>query len=392
MSLTTAFFCVIFALAIGDFISIKTRAFIPSVFISALVFLIGYWTIFPKNILEQIGFIKPIIFFSMLFLVIHMGTLLSIKDLLRQYKTVIIALSSIVGICFGVLIFGSLFFPMKTLIIATPPLTGGLVAALLMSQAAMAKHLETLSVLAILVYVMQGFIGYPLTAFMLRLEGNKLLKKFRAKELKTKHINLHEELDKKNKTLIPAMPKAYQTTYIILFKMSILASISVFLEYLSGNYVSKYIIGLVLGVIAAELGFIERKPLDISGTFGFYITALMAFIFGTLAKSSPAMLANLAVPFISIIILGVIGLLIFALISAKVLKQSLPMSCAVGLNALYGFPPNYILTLEAANALGKNKEEVEFLKEEILPKMLVGGFVSVTIVSVIVAGIFVKFL
>jgi len=388
MSLTTAFFCVIFALALGDFISIKTRAFIPSVFISALVFLIGYWTIFPKNILEQIGFIKPIIFFSMLFLVIHMGTLLSIKDLLRQYKTVIIALASIFGICFGVLVFGSLFFPTKTLIIATPPLTGGLVAALLMSQAAIAKHLETLSVLAILVYVMQGFIGYPLTAFMLRLEGVKLLKKFRAKELKTKHINIHEE----SKKLIPAMPKAYQTTYIILFKMAILASLSVFLEYLSANYVSKYIIGLVLGVIAAELGFIERKPLEVSGTFGFYITALMAFIFGTLAKSSPAMLANLAVPFISIIILGVVGLLIFAIISAKVLKQSLPMSCAVGLNALYGFPPNYILTLEAANALGKNKEEVEFLKEEMLPKMLVGGFVSVTIVSVIVAGIFVKFL
>jgi len=388
MSLTTAFLCVIAALAVGDFVSIKTKAFIPSVFISAIVFLLGFWTIFPKNIIDKIGFIQPIVVFSILFLVIHMGTLLSVRDLLRQYKTIIIALFGILGICFGVLAIGSLFFSTKELVIATPPLTGGLVATLLMSQAAIAKHLDQLSVLAILVYVMQGFVGYPLTSLMLRLEGKRLLKKYRNNEIEIKK----EDDEDKKKKLIPPTPKAYQTTYIILFKIGVLASLSVFVEHLLGNYVSKYIIGLILGVIAAEFGFIERKPLEISGTFGFYMTALMAYIFGNLSKASPAMLASLAVPFISIIILGVVGLLIFSLISGKILKQSVPMSCAIGLNALYGFPPNYLLTLEAADALGKNKEEVEFLKKEILPKMLVGGFVSVTIVSVVVAGIFVKFL
>ncbi len=388
MSLTTAFFCVIFALALGDFISARTKAYIPSVFISALVFLIGYWTVFPKNIVQEIGFIKPLIILSILFLVIHMGTMLSIKELLKQYKTVIIALFAILGICFGTLVIGSLFFPNKMLIAATPSLTGGLVAALLMSQAALAKHLEQLSVLAILVFVMQHFIGYPLTGYLLRLECRSLLKKFRKNSIEIKKEIAQEE----HKRLIPAMPKAYQTTYIMLFKVAVIASLSVFIQHLLGNYVSKYIIGLILGVIAAEFGFIEKKPLEISGTFGFYITAIMAFVFGNLSKASPTMLASLAVPLVGIIVLGVIGLLIFAIISAKVLKQSFPMSCAIGLTALYGFPSNYILTLESSNALGETEDEVEFLKAEILPKMLVGGFVSVTIVSVIVAGIFMKFL
>jgi len=389
MSLTTAFFCVITALAVGDFLSVKTRGMIPSLFVNAVLFLIGYWTIFPKDIIEQIGIVKPISFFALIFLVIHIGTMLSIRDLIKEYKTVIISLVSIVGICFGTLVIGALFFPTKTLIIATPPLAGGLVATLLMSQAAIAKHLDQLAVLAILVYVMQTFVGYPLTSLALKFECRTLLKKFRNKEMKMKE---KEEVQEEGKKLIPAMPKAYQTTYIILFKMSILASLSVLLEYLSGGYVSKYIIGLVLGVLAAEFGFIERKPLELSGTFGFYMTALMIFVFGNLSKASPAMVMHLFSSFVGTILLGVFGLLIFAVISAKVLKQSIFMSCAIGLNALYGFPSNYIMSLEAANTSGENEEEVEFLKSEIVPKMLIGGFVSVTIVSVVIAGVFVKFL
>jgi hypothetical protein len=68
------------------------------------------------------------------------------------------------------------------------------------------------------------------------------------------------------------------------------------------------------------------------------------------------------------------------------------MSFALSLTALYGFPPNYILTEEAANALAQTPEEKEFLMDQMLPKMLVGGFTTVTVVSVILAGIFTKML
>ncbi|GAB1440896.1 hypothetical protein MASR2M36_36810 [Providencia sp.] len=36
-----------------------------------------------------------------------------------------------------------------------------------------------LSVFAILIYVMQGFAGYPLTAIMLKKEGRRVLEKYR---------------------------------------------------------------------------------------------------------------------------------------------------------------------------------------------------------------------
>lgn len=390
MNLITAIICVLGALAIGEIISIKTKAIVPSVFITAIVFLIGYWTIFPENILEIAGFVTPIIISSMLFLVTHLGTMLSLKELIRQWKSFSIAIFGILGICFGTLVLGKLFFPWEMLVIATPPLSGGVVASIIMSEAATAKGLPELAVLAVVMYVMQGFIGYPLTAFVLRLEGTSLLKKFRKGEA----INLDKKEieEEETKRLIPPLPKEYQTTYIVLLKLALLVGGAILFTEVINEVVSRYVICLFAGVIGAESGFIERKPLNVSGTFGFYMTGLMAFIFGGLSKATPEMLQTLLIPFIGIIGFGVVGMLIFSFIVGKILKESSPMSCAISLNALYGFPANYALTVEAAKSLGETEEEKQFLIDAMLPKMLVGGFVSVTIVSVIIAGIFVKLL
>lgn len=389
MSLIVAFILILATLAIGEIVSIRTKAIIPSVFVTALLFLVGYWTIFPANILEVAGFGPSIIQVSMFLLITHMGTMISVKELIAQWKTFAISIIGICGICFGTLVLGKLFFPWDMLVVATPPLTGGVVASVIMSQAATAKGLPTLAVLAVGMYVMQGFAGYPLTAITLNIEGKRLLKKFRNGEIQKREVNSEEE---EKKTLLPQLPKKYQTTYILLLKLGILVQTSIFLTNLMNKAVSEFVICLVVGAIAAEIGFIERRPLNLSGTFGFFMTGLMAFIFGGLAKATPEMIKELIIPFIGIIGFGVAGLVIFSIIAAKIFKESIPMAIAISLNALYGFPVNYTLTNDAAMALGKTGEEVDFLTGEMLPKMLIGGFASVTIVSVIIAGIFAKML
>lgn len=389
MSLIVAFILILATLAIGEIVSIRTKAIIPSVFVTALLFLVGYWTIFPANILEVAGFGPSIIQVSMFLLITHMGTMISVKELIAQWKTFAISIIGICGICFGTLVLGKLFFPWDMLVVATPPLTGGVVASVIMSQAATAKGLPTLAVLAVGMYVMQGFAGYPLTAITLNIEGKRLLKKFRNGEIQKREVNSEES---EKKTLLPQLPKKYQTTYILLLKLGILVQTSIFLTNLMNKAVSEFVICLVVGAIAAEIGFIERRPLNLSGTFGFFMTGLMAFIFGGLAKATPEMIKELIIPFIGIIGFGVAGLVIFSIIAAKIFKESIPMAIAISLNALYGFPVNYTLTNDAAMALGKTGEEVDFLTGEMLPKMLIGGFASVTIVSVIIAGIFAKML
>ena len=43
MSFIMSFFVVLVILAVGEFVSTKTKAFVPSVFVVALLFLLGFW-------------------------------------------------------------------------------------------------------------------------------------------------------------------------------------------------------------------------------------------------------------------------------------------------------------------------------------------------------------
>lgn len=104
------------------------------------------------------------------------------------------------------------------------------------------------------------------------------------------------------------------------------------------------------------------------------------------------MMLEIIYPLAGTIILGVIGMYVFSFIAGKLLKVSKEMAFAVSLTALYGFPADYIITNEVIKALTEDEKEREMLTSNMLPPMLVGGFITVTIVSVVLAGIFVGLL
>lgn len=404
MSLIFAFCVVLGVLSIGDVISAKTKAFVPSVFVAALLFLFGFWTFFPADIVTLAGLGGPITTLSMLLLITHMGTMMSVRELAGEWKTISIAMIGIVGIALGTMTLGTLLFGWDAVVIATPPLTGGIVAALVMSEGAAAKGLTELSVLAILMYVAQGFAGYPITALMLKKEGNRLLKILRSGEAHewnakkaiaggTGAGGVAVAVEAKSKfRIFPKVSDKYNTTYVIFLRLGLVAwAAQAFAAALNG-VISQWVVCLFFGVIAAEIGFVDRKPLNLSSSFGFFITALMAFVFAGLARATPEMVGRMAVPLLGIIVLGVTGMGILSILLGKFLGYTKEMSFAIALTALYGFPPTYILPDEASKALAENKEEYDYLMDCMLPKMLVGGFTTVTIASVIIAGIFIKLL
>jgi hypothetical protein len=391
MSLMMAFSTVLIVLALGDIVSTRTKAFVPSVFVAALLFLFGFWTFFPEDIVALAGFQMPVVTLSMYLLITHMGTMMSVRELAGQWRTILIALIGIVGIMALTMTIGAAVFGRETAIIATPPLTGGIVAAIVMSDAATAIGRDNLAILAIITYVMQGFVGYPLTSIMLKKEGTRLVNGFRSGEIK--HVKEETVVDKPvKKKLLPQIPKDYQTTYLTLARLGLTAWAAVGFSTLIAPVIniSAFVMCLIFGVIAQEIGFVEQKPLNSSGSFGFLITVLMSYVFAGLGRATPAMLMEIVVPLMGIIVLGVSGMAVLSMLLGKRLGYTKEMAFAVALTALYGFPPNYILTEEASKALGETPEEREFLMDEMLPKMLVGGFTTVTIVSVLIAGIFVN--
>lgn len=394
-----AFVICAFVYVIGEWVSTATKAWVPSVFVTAVVLLIGYWTVLPKELVTEAGLIPFANTIGIYLLITHIGTIISLKQLMQQWKTVVICL---VGLG-GMLAIGYFVAPMfmdKTLVIAgLPPLTGGIVAATTMSDAAKNAGLTVASVFAIAMYCVQGFAGYPLTALCLQKEGQRLLKEYRSGNVVLTDKEKEEMAsigmtaiadDSDVKKLLPKLPDKWNSAVVMLGKLGFVAWIASQLGM--HTPVSGVIWALVLGIAATTIGFLESNLLNRANSYWILMFALMMYVFDGLKNCTPAMLKTIIGPMVILIIIGVIGMAITVFIISKVLKISFPLAFANGLTALYGFPCDAIITEATCNALGQTEEEKSYLMSKMFPSMIVGGFVTVTITSVLIAGVFAQWL
>ena len=380
---------------IGEYVAKITKAWIPSVFVTAVVLLIGYWTVIPKEVVSDTMLIPFGSTIGIYLLITHMGTVISLKQLMQQWRTIVVCLSGLAGM----MVLGYFIAPLiidKTLVIAgLPPLTGGIVAATMMQDAAKAAGLEVAAVFAIAMYCVQGFAGYPITAVCLQKEGRRLLKDFRSGKVVLTEQDRREMAsvgmtviadDSDRKTLIPKIPDKWNSPILMLGKLGLVGWLATQLGNITG--ISGAIWALVLGVFFTTIGFLETNLLNRANSYQIIMFALMMYVFDGLKDCTPAMLKSIIVPMVVLIVIGVLGMAIFSFIIAKILKMSFPLAFANGLTALYGFPCDAIITESTCNALGETEEERQYLMSKMFPSMIVGGFITVTITSVFIAGWF----
>ena len=381
---------VLVVFGIGDIISVKTKSIVSMLFTCSVLFLIGFWIGIPVDLFatSQMLSIGGLL---ITLLLTHMGTMLNFKQLKEQWRTVIISVAAVVGIVVFLLLIGSQIIGTNAAIIAAPPLAGGVIAGIQMAEAATRIGNESYAVLATLLVVVQGFVGYPVASAMLRRESKTILSK--------KAELLAQATTVETKTAPEAQPSD-QTTFLSRFKsenvmlaktalVALVATvISVYAQKLVGfNVLDKNILALIFGVIAHEVGFLEKAVLTKSNSSGIAMAALMTVIFNNLSKATPQIVVELLPTILTALVLGTIGIMIFAFVASKVLKVSPYMGIAIGASALFGFPGTFIISNEVSRAVSDDPEDQKIVLEQILPKMLVAGFITVSIASVVLAGL-----
>lgn len=382
MNSMVALIIVLAVFTLGDIISYFTKSIVSMLFTASVVFIIAFWnglpaTVFADAQLSGIGGLMVGL------LITHMGTMLDVGDFIKQWKTIIVAIFAMFGIGLMLFTVGPIFVDRIYAIAAAPPIAGGVVAALVMGERAEALGMGEVQIFVTIIVAVQGFIGYPICSFILNREAKSILSRDHFDE---------EVIVKEKKTLLPPLPKDLQTTYMLLLKLAISAFIAQKLSGLTNGLVHQFVICLFIGVLGRYIGFLEPSTMTQANAFGLAMTALMAIIFAPLANATPEILQNILFPLIITLILGTIGVFILSTIASKIFKMSTPMAIAIGMTALFGFPGTFVLSNEVANANGKTEEERKLILNEILPRMLVAGFATVTIGSVIMAGIMVKML
>ena len=389
--LAAAIIFVVFA--VGDIISAKSRAIVSMLLVASVVFLAGFWTgIFPSTmfadstLLSMSGLLVTM-------LLVHLGTTIRLRDFGAQWRTVIVAALACVAISAAVYFLGQLFIDRQLALVGAPILSGGVVATLQMQEMANKAELPQLAVFATLVMCAQGFVGYPVASLCLKSEARRLKAKLDAGELKADaSASAAQAAAAGRKKLIPALPDKYNTPNAIIAKVIVVALLSVWVSSLFHDAINKLVWCLVFGVLCKELGFLDEDALGKARATGIVMPVITLTIFTNLASATPQMVGDMLVPLLVCVVLGTAAFAVVSALVGKLFGYSWQMSVAIGSSCLFGFPGTVIISNEVSESTGTTPEERAAINAQIMPKMLVAGMVTVSITSVLVAGVMCKWL
>ncbi len=382
-------FLTVLFFAIGDFLGVFTKAKLSSVFVAMFLFLVGFMTkMIPADMIQKAGLSQSAAWSAPL-LIFHMGTMINIKELIDEWRTVVMAIiSMIVGI---IAVFAVIpLVGKEAAVVSIPIINGGIIATQIMTGAAMEKGFQTVAALGTLVYAIQKFVGTPPASYFGMREGRKVLEQFRAGKIQAS-TDEKKAAVKETKVTFAKKNEKYFTSFICMAIADAAAFISRLIQEKTGLNAS--ITALLLGTILSYSGAVPNAILDKAKVSGFLSFAVFASLIPSLAKISFGDLTTLGFQLLLIFAAFVVGtyILIYLLPTWKIVG-SRDLAMGIAMAQLLGFPATYLIANEIATALTDDEEEKNAILKRIIPAYVVAGLASVTTISIIIAGIFVEFL
>ncbi|AMB99360.1 hypothetical protein AWM75_04845 [Aerococcus urinaehominis] len=383
-----AFTLIVVVFALGNIIAVKTRSIVSMLFTASAFFLIAFILGLPRTVLadstllDMGAMLIPI-------LLVHMGTSMNFKQLLEQWRVVLVAIAAIIGIVVVVVGLGQFLVGLPAALVAAPPIAGGVIAGIQMGEVAANLGMAELQILASLLVVVQGFFGYPIASFALKKEANRIVEEYRQGTL----APLSEAASRKDSgKIIGDVHEDLKSDEWYLAKVALVAALAVFVssavqQVVGFNLLDKNILALLFGVLAHQAHLLEAAPLNKANSYGIAMVALTVVVISGLTGATVDVLIQLLPIIVITLILGVIGIVLMSVIAAKVFKVDIWLAIGVGASALFGFPGTFIIPTEVSNAVSQSAEERQAVLVRIQPQMLVAGFVTVSIASVVLAGI-----
>ncbi|MGO3023185.1 MAG: hypothetical protein ACTIIH_08075 [Brevibacterium sp.] len=377
-------------IALGELVSIWSKARIPSLLVAMLgIFVFAKIGIVPESIVDDSMLVQiyTILVAPLLF---HMGTLIPLRVMAKQWRSVIIAVSGMLVAVLLVLAVVAPIFGFDTFVAGSGPLAGGIVATSLTTEGLTAQGAASaIIVLPALVLMLQSLPSMPLTNFLLRRYATKLRDSGELHELAAAHHEEEEEAAQKKK-LVTLPSFLVDNQLFMLFLILVGGSIATLLAV--PTHIPSSILALLLGIAAAATGLSPDKAMERSNSFGVAMAGVIAIVMAPLVSASVQDVINALLPTITILVVGGAGIVIGGFVATKVLRWKAPLGMSVALTAMYGFPADYLLTNEVARSIARDDDEKEALLNVMLPPMLVGGFTSVSAGSVVIASVLVSLL
>ena len=378
----SSFMIVLIVFALGDVVGKLTKGKLSGMMVVMLLFLAGFLTkLFPADIIDQ-GGLTALSKLAIAMVLFNMGTTLNVKQLVEEWKTVLMAALCMLASCIVMLLVTPII-GFDTVLVGMPVINGAAMATSLMASAAAEKGLATAAALCAVIYSVQKFVGAPIASAMGIRYGKKLLKAYRENPAQFK----------KQETGNGASAKAsfadkHKEWYSANVMMALVAAGSWIAHVLGDLTPINYSIwALLLGVACAASGLVPTKPLQKSNSYGLMMVAVFGSIIPSLAKVSLSDLGTMAFQTIVLFIAALIGVaLVGWVLPTWKLVGDRDLAIGIGVEQFLGFPSNVVICREVGDAVGETPEEKAFIEDTLNVPYVVGGITVITVLSTMLAG------
>ncbi len=156
----TIFACIF---TLSEYIALKTRATLSTIFVVGAVLLFSFWFGLPAEIFESSA-ILPIGSVMIGILITGMGNLLDFAELKRQWRTVVVATLTVVIATACVFFIGQFVIGRDLALAGAPIFAGSSTASIVMNSTLIAQGRDQLSLFVVLMLVCQTFVGIPVAS------------------------------------------------------------------------------------------------------------------------------------------------------------------------------------------------------------------------------------
>ena len=397
-----AVFMILLIFFLGDLVGALTKAKISSMFVIMMGFLVLFLTgIYPADIMTTAGF-AGVASLGQYFLLFNMGTSVDLPTLRREWRTVVGAIigmaAAIVGCCVAIPIIGKDFA-----LAAAPVVNGGIVATTTMVQACDEKGLAAAAALATFIYAVQKFVGtLPASNCGLSV-ANELVADLRAKHAADPNYSWYAEQTSSTSSASTKEPlwkgiKKYYTTFICLAiaaaAIVLAQTIAKVLKPTPLSFINMSILCMVFGITARNTGLVPPNIMrDQAKANGFFSFLSLCTIIPSLAKIDVSMLPSIGFATVVIFVLVMVFTFItFMLTPAWKVVGSKKLAIGIAMCQMIGYPGTELIATEITNAVAQTDEERDAVTARIQTAYVISGFTSVTILSVVIAGILAGFI
>lgn len=384
----SSFMIVLIVFALGDIVGKITKGKLSGMMVVMLLFLVGFLTkLIPADIIDQ-GGLTALSKLAIAMVLFNMGTTLNVKQLIEEWRTVLMAALCMLASCL-VMLLVSPIIGFDTMLVGMPVINGAAMATSLMASAAAEKGLATAAALCAVIYSVQKFVGAPIASAMGIRYGKKLLKAYRENPAQFKKQETGNGASAK-----VSFADKHKEWYSANVMMALVAAGS-WVAHILGDLtpINYSIWALLLGVVCVASGLVPTKPLQKSNSYGLMMVAVFGSIIPSLAKVSLSDLGTMAFQTIVLFAAALIGVaLVGWVLPTWKLVGDKDLAVGIGVEQFLGFPSNVVICREVGDAVGETPEEKAFIEDTLNVPYVVGGITVITVLSTMLAGFVINML